>query len=154
MRPKGRKSEMHGHSRTRTYRRWITMKSRCMDPKHPAFERYSLLGIHGPWVESFQEFLDHLGECPSDDHTLDRIDTSAGYFPGNVRWATSREQGRNRKDSLKVAIGGRDRLVVELAEEYGLNYTTIRERARSGWTGYDLVAPAGHRRGRKKTCWS
>lgn len=133
----------HGQTGSPTYRRWIAMKSRCFDKKHPHFDHYSKLGVEPEWASSFEAFRGDVGECPSRWHSLDRIDGARGYFRGNVRWATPREQGRNRVDNLKVVVGGEEWLVVELAEEFGLKYTTIKERIRRGWEGHDLVAPVG-----------
>jgi hypothetical protein len=38
----------------------------------------------------------NAGRLP--EYTLDRVDSSGGYEPGNVRWATRLEQRRNRRE--------------------------------------------------------
>lgn len=50
----------------------------------------------------FETFAAHIGARPSPRHTLYREDKSAGYVPGNVRWATFEEQNNNRSNSLTV----------------------------------------------------
>jgi hypothetical protein len=48
------------------------------------------------WNESFLAFLRDLGPRHPDT-TLGRIDNDGDYEPGNVRWMTRGEQGRNRR---------------------------------------------------------
>lgn len=50
----------------------------------------------------FERFLNHIGRRPSGIHSLDRIDNDSGYFPGNVRWATPKEQANNRRSSAQI----------------------------------------------------
>ena len=59
-------------------------------------EHYGGRGIEVKF-ESFQEFIDHVGDAPTLDHTLDRIDVNGHYELGNIRWATWSEQIRNRR---------------------------------------------------------
>ena len=44
----------------------------------------------------FSTFLEYIGERPSKDHSIDRIDNSKGYEIGNVRWANTMTQVKNR----------------------------------------------------------
>lgn len=74
---------------------------RCHNTEHAAFHNYGERGIHvcEDWrgKDGFDKFLSHIGEKPSADLTLDRIDNDRGYEPGNVRWATRAEQVANRR---------------------------------------------------------
>jgi hypothetical protein len=88
-----------GNSRTSpTYTSWRCMVQRVTNPKHPRFAAYGGRGvtIHADWRSDFQCFLRDVGVRPS-GHTLDRIDPFGNYVPGNVRWATPREQRNNQR---------------------------------------------------------
>jgi hypothetical protein len=48
------------------------------------------------WKRSFPAFLQHVGPMPKPGLTLDRINGDKNYEPGNVRWATWKQQLENR----------------------------------------------------------
>jgi hypothetical protein len=91
----------HGMSSEPIYKTWAHMVARCK-PTASAKDRatYYAMGIRvcEEWVGKggFENFLSHIGLKPSPKHSLDRIDSKGNYEPGNVRWATSQEQYKNR----------------------------------------------------------
>ena len=96
----------HGQAKqgqlSREYRAWRGVKVRCFNQKHKSFRHYGARGITmaPEWRNDFQAFFDHIGPCPP-GLTLDRIDNERGYEPGNVRWATWKEQNNNRRKARR-----------------------------------------------------
>lgn len=89
----------HGMYRTPTYRSWRAMLSRCENPNATGYGRYGGRGITvcDRWRADFTAFLADMGERPSIDHSIDRIDTDGNYEPSNCRWATRSEQQQNKR---------------------------------------------------------
>lgn len=77
---------------------WGGIKERCNNPNSLSYERYGAVGIkmQESWESSFELFFEHIGPRPSKLHSVDRIVNDLGYVEGNVRWATSEEQCRNK----------------------------------------------------------
>ena len=82
------------------------MKQRCLNPRRPNYKYYGGLGVkvHQPWIDSFEQFLADVGPRPK-GKTLDRKDATGDYVPGNVRWATAKEQIANRRKDGPPFVG-------------------------------------------------
>ena len=85
---------------TKEYRAWISMKNRCTNPKCRFWKRYGGRGIKvcDKWLYSFENFLADVGRAPGPGRgwSIDRMDNDGNYEPGNVKWATRKEQRQNQ----------------------------------------------------------
>lgn len=126
----------HGMTRSREFRCWQQMIQRCTNTNYKNYHYYGGRGISvcQEWLVSFQAFHEHIGLAPTRKHTVDRYpDQNGNYEPGNVRWATQKEQSRNMRRNRLITIGERTQCVTDWASEVGLNRATLMNRLESGW---------------------
>lgn len=125
----------HGMSKTPEYKAWFSMINRCRRSETTGYERYGGRGIAvcDEWRGSFLSFYEHVGPRPSRDYSLDRIDVNGDYSPGNVRWATRKQQQRNIRSNLVVMIHGIVKALSEWSETSGIPAYTIKNRLDLGW---------------------
>ena len=146
----------HGESRvgayTPEYNAWSSMRRRCAARSGDKFRRYGARGITvcDRWRESFENFLADMGRKPTPKHSIDRVDNDGNYEPSNCRWATAKEQQRNRGFNRLVTIGGKERCVSEWAEVAGITHGLIQHRLAVGVSGSDLLLPPQPRRGPRR----
>lgn len=94
----------HGFARqgkeSLTWNSWRMMRVRCNWSKYSKWKDYGGRGIKvcERWQNSFEAFLQDMGERPGPEYSIDRIDTNGNYEPGNCRWATQITQQRNRRN--------------------------------------------------------
>lgn len=132
-------SKTHGHTVGRraslAYESYRGMLKRCTDESNEAYENYGGLGITvcERWLESFENFLADMGEPPTNEHSIDRYPNNDGnYEPGNVRWATRREQMRNTRANRLLTIAGRTQCATDWAKEFHISIDTVYTRLRRG----------------------
>lgn len=126
----------HGLRRAPEYIVWHSMLRRCLKPRTGAEARnYKDRGITvcKRWLR-LENFLADMGQRPSAKHTLERINNSKGYSPANCRWATRKDQGRNRRSNRLLTWRGETLPCVVWAERLGLNPATLAVRLHSGWS--------------------
>ena len=83
------------------YRTWLNIIHRCCVPNNPDYHYYGGRGIEvcDDWRFDFWRFVADVPPKPSCRHSIDRIDNDGNYEPGNIRWATAKQQTDNRRCS-------------------------------------------------------
>ncbi len=127
------KNKTHGETGSPTYRSWRGMHARCSNPNDKDhYERYGGRGIKvcERWcgLDGFANFLSDMGERPV-GMSIDRRDNDGPYSPENCRWATQKEQQRNRQSTVLngVAVAlirhsaRRGQRVVDIAHAFGIS---------------------------------
>jgi len=127
---------MHGFSDSAEYRAWVAMKDRCHNKNNTHYSCYGGRGISvcEEWRLSFLSFIADLGERPSINHSIDRIDVNGNYEKNNCRWAT-REQQRDNKQKTKIyPFNGELKTLAQHCKSVGISYHTAYKRVvRMGW---------------------
>lgn len=106
---------------------WGNIKNRCYNNNLKIYKFYGSRGIkmYKPWISNYTLFkswiLKNIGNRPSVDHSLDRINVNGNYVPGNLRWATREEQAQNMRISTKKEI------VVDIYIKFHKDKKTVTE---------------------------
>jgi len=113
------------------YAAWMMIIQRCRNPKCHAYRNYGGRGIRvcDRWLK-FVNFIEDVGLRPSDSHSIDRIDNDGNYEPNNVRWATMKEQCRNRRTNHNITHNGRTMCMRDWAVEKGMSHELLWWRIR------------------------
>lgn len=121
----------HLMSHSKEYQSWGKMIQRCENPNNPKYRIYGARGITvcRRWRNSFEAFYADMGPQPY-RHTIDRRDNDGNYEPSNCRWATKKEQGRNRRGNRIIEIDGQRMCLIEWCEKLGVPTSKPREMIR------------------------
>jgi hypothetical protein len=130
----------HGMTKSREYRSWHTMKSRCLNKQHPKYYMYGGRGITvcQEWVESFEQFYKDMGERPPNT-SIDRVDTNRGYEPSNCKWSTPYEQQRNTRRNAYIEDNGERLTITDWSRKLGIPTGTLFKRKKMGWTPKEIL---------------
>lgn len=134
-----KRNTTHGMSNQPIYETWQSMIKRCTNPNTRSYPDYGGRGITvcDEWRHDFQAFYSHVSQLPhygEKRYTLDRTNNSLGYFPGNMRFATATQQGRNQRQTIILTHNDKTQCLADWAEELGLTYSTLYQRIYLGWT--------------------
>jgi hypothetical protein len=95
------------------------MKKRCKYKNYIWYKNYWWRWItYDPKRETFDWFCEDMLEWYSGELTLDRIDNDWNYCKENCRWATLKEQARNKRNTVRY----KNKCVSERAEIWWVPY--------------------------------
>lgn len=133
---------IHGLSKTRLYKIWNHMISRCYNLKDKAYKNYGARGIlvFSEWKDNFINFYNWaLDNGYNDKLTIDRIDNNKGYFPDNCHFANDKTQCNNRRSNHPITINNETHNIMEWSRIYNISHSTIIQRLKRGWSEYDAI---------------
>lgn len=123
----------HGLSKTRIYKIYFGIKSRCYNESYHAYPDYGGRGIKmcDEWLgeNGFENFYNwSMLNGYAENLTLDREDNNGGYSPDNCRWTTQKEQTRNKRNNLLIEYKGKTKTLVEWSEILNIPYDILNNR--------------------------
>jgi hypothetical protein len=127
----------HSLCGTPAYRTWQKMKQRCYNKNHEHYNDYGGRGITvcERWLNSFENFYKDMGTKPSPKHSIERINNNGDYELSNCRWATTKEQRRNTRQTINVTFNGKTQCLSDWAKDLGFNVNTLYSRINvHGWS--------------------
>lgn len=90
-----------------TLESWRGMKERCNNPNAQQYKNYGGAGVSvcDRWLgpNGYANFVKDMGERPSKELTLDRINPFGNYEPSNCRWADRKTQANNKRAKYKAS---------------------------------------------------
>lgn len=136
-----KRAKTHGKRHTRLYRIWSLMRDRCYNQNTPCYSDYGGRGISvcEAWrtPDSFETFYNWaMANGYRDDLTLDRFPNGRGdYEPSNCRWATPKEQARNRRSTSAVKAFGETKSYAAWEEDSRcvVDQWALCKRVANGW---------------------
>lgn len=121
---------------TPEYRSYSQMLMRCSNPRNKSFPNYGGRGIAvcERWKEGFANFFEDMGQRPTPQHSIDRINNDDDYCPENCRWSTKVEQANNTRVTRYYEFYGKSKTLTQWAKITQVDPTVVRARLRLGWS--------------------
>ena len=137
----------HGMSYHPLYKTWCGIIKRTTNPNASNYPAYGGRGITicERWKNSFENFVADMGEKPSRELSIERINNDGNYEPSNCIWASRGEQSRNTSRSRLITFNGKTMCLTDWAELIGINPRTLSERL-AKWTKERALNTPSNRR--------
>ena len=131
-----KKIEKHGMKGTSIYKIWDGIRERCHNPNSKHYPNYGGRGITmcETWKNSFNTFYSDMGDRPSKDFSINRIDNNGKYEKSNCEWATQIEQANNRRNTRTLTFKGITKSVALWARELNITPSSLYWRLDNGFS--------------------
>ena len=130
-----KRNTTHGMYGTTEYSSYQQMRKRCYYKEDISYHNYGGRGITvcDRWLESFEDFYSDMGDKPSHQHSLDRIDNEGNYSPSNCKWSTKSEQALNQRVRKDNSSGVAGVAWCKSTEKWKAYFTINAKRAHLGY---------------------
>lgn len=131
----GKARRTHGKRKSLEYNTWAKLKDRCYNKNDKKYKDYGGRGITvcDTWLNSFQQFLEDMGEKPSPKHSIERKDNNGNYCKENCVWETKKKQAINRRNTTFIEYNGEIKPLAEWAEIFNIRINTLHSRINHKW---------------------
>lgn len=133
---------MSGENGHPLYKIWKAMIQRCYNKNVIGFSNYGGRGIIvcERWRNSFPNFLQDMGNRPSENYSLERIDNKSNYCPENCKWATRLEQANNKRNNVWCYYKGEYKTISQWGRILGFNPKDLYAKIASGVSLEDALS--------------
>ena len=127
---------------------WKGMRRRCNNPRYKGYKNYGARGIKicEEWENNpalFEKWAFENGYKEDEvgyNCSINRIDNEKGYSPDNCRWVGSKEQSRNRRNTVRVECNGKRISNQDFAELYGITSRDfVKRKIAEGKTADEIL---------------
>lgn len=111
---------------------WRSIKMRTKPGPHQAESyRRKSISLCERW-KKFENFYEDMLPGYKKGLSIERIDNLGNYEPSNCKWATSKEQNRNRETNRRFTIGGETRVLSDWCEVFSVPYQMVWRKLKRG----------------------
>jgi len=128
------KTITHGNCANPLFDLYRSIKARCYNSNNKAYHNYGGRGIKmsKSWYNSFEQFCKDMGSKPHKDFSIERINNNKGYSKQNCKWATTKEQGNNKRTCIYLTYKGKTLNITQWAELSSCNRSVLYSRYHKG----------------------
>ena len=135
------RNKTHGESKTRLYKIWKGIRTRCYNTNYAEYKNYGGRGIQvcDEWKSDFLAFKSwaessgYNSSAKYQECTIDRIDVNGNYCPENCRWIPNAEQANNTRKTKHYSLNGEDHTLSDWCKIYGIKKQNVQARMQLGW---------------------
>jgi len=137
----------HGQSYREEYKIWRAMINRCYKKNNTAYSDYGGRGITvcDRWLNSFESFYADMGKRPSKEYSIERKNVNGNYDTSNCKWATTKEQSRNKRNNVVLTLDGESMCLMDWSIKTGIGHKTLSARIKMGLSPKEILTQTDYK---------